>query len=509
MYAERGENLPLLQALLAGVQQRILHTLLALNREYYFGFKWLNVVLERLRIAPEDFGARLRNVNRLDPAEAALELSHLVDETYDLIEQYAPGIPADEIARMRQFFHYRRIPWDEPPPHMTGVSMDTPTDQPRLYLNAGAPSLQKHPDTAPVTFHQSLPGYAPTPLVRAPRLAAALGIREAWVKDESSRLGLPAYKILGASWATYRELETRFGPFSPWSTPDDLSRELRDRAPRPLTLVTATDGNHGRAVARVARWLGLAAHVLVPEAMVPPRIRAIQDEGARVDVIAGTYDDAVEAAARLEGPGHLVISNTSWDGYVRVPGWIVEGYGTIFHEIDEQLAAIGERQPDLVAVQMGVGSLAAAVVRHYRAPERSTRVVGVEPTRADCVLRSLLAGQMTEAPGPHDSIMAGLNCGHTSPLAWPLLRDGLNASLAIPDDRAMQAMRLLALDGVVSGESGAAGAGGLLELLTGPRAPELREALDITEDSRVLVISTEGATDPDAYARIVPVTEPG
>ncbi|WP_415543536.1 pyridoxal-phosphate dependent enzyme, partial [Deinococcus deserti] len=162
--------------------------------------------------------------------------------------------------------------------------------------------------------------------------------------------------------------------------------------------------------------------------------------------------------------------------------------------------------PHLVAAQMGVGSLAAAVVGHYRTPARQTQVAGVEPTRADCVLRSLEAGRPTEVPGPHTSMMAGLNCGNTSPLAWPLLQGGLSASMAIPDERAEQAMRLLAQDGVTSGESGAAGAGGLLELLAGSQAQASRRTLGITPQSTVLVISTEGATDPAAYARIVPTS---
>lgn len=374
------------------------------------------------------------------------------------------------------------------------------TDPVRMYFKpTPAMTFTAAPDPALLAFHQRLPGYAPTPLVHAPHLAAALGVRGAWVKNEADRLGLPAYKILGASWAVYRELDTLFGPFTPWTTLDELATQLQ--AHLPLTLVTATDGNHGRAVARTARWLGLSAHILVPEDMVPARIQAIEAEGARVDVVHGTYDEAVAAAAHLADDRHLVISDTAWEGYERVPGWVVEGYGTIFQEIDQQLAALGGQQPEVVAAQMGVGSLAMAVVQHYRAPGRVTRVVGVEPTRAACVLHSLNAGKLTEVPGPHASIMAGLNCGNTSPLAWPYLQGGLSASVAIADPQAEDAMRLLAQDGVVSGESGAAGAGGLLALCVGDDAARAR--LGLTPASTVLVISTEGATNPEAYARIV------
>lgn len=375
------------------------------------------------------------------------------------------------------------------------------SDQPRRYFNPAAQTIETVAEPGLLDFHRRLPGYAPTPLVPAPRLAAALGVRQAWVKDEAQRLGLPAYKILGASWATFRELGRRFGPFPTWDTLDDLARQLHAHAP--LTLVAATDGNHGRAVARMARWLGLGAHILVPQDMVPARRAAIEEEGARVEVLPGSYDDAVLAAAKLADDSHIVISDTAWDGYTQVPGWVIAGYRTMFQEIDAQLSSSHQPPPDLVAVQMGVGSLAAAVIQHYRAPGRRAHVVGAEPTRADCVLRSLEAGTLTEVPGPHASIMAGLNCGNTSPLAWPLLRAGLSASVAIPDARAEQAMRLLAEDGVISGESGAAGAGGLLELLGGTDAGAARQALGLTPNSSVLVISTEGATDPGAYARIV------
>lgn len=376
------------------------------------------------------------------------------------------------------------------------------TDPAHLYLRSEVPmTVTNIPDPHLLSFHQRLPGYAPTPLVRAPHLASALGVREAWVKNEANRLGLPAYKILGASWAVYRELETLYGPFTPWTTLNELAAQLSPALP--LTLVTATDGNHGRAVARTARWLGLAAHILVPDDMVAARIQAIEAEGARVEVVRGTYDEAVAAAAGLADEQHLVISDTAWDGYERVPGWVGEGYSTIFQEIDEQLAELGNQQPDVVAVQMGVGSLAMAVVQHYCAPGHGARVVGVEPIRAACVLHSLNAGALTEVPGPHASIMAGLNCGNTSPLAWPYLRGGLSASVAISDAQAEAAIRLLAQDGVVSGESGAAGAGGLLVLCSGEGAGAIRARLGLAPDSSVLVISTEGATDPDAYARIV------
>jgi diaminopropionate ammonia-lyase len=375
-------------------------------------------------------------------------------------------------------------------------------ESPRIVYNPSAARFVA-PAASPdaLAFHRKLPGYTRAPLVAAPGVAAKLGVRQVWVKDESSRLGLPAYKILGASWATYRALDERFGPFAPWETLPELAARLHSHGP--LTLVAATDGNHGRAVARMARWLDIGADIFVPRDMAPARREAISSEGAQVTVVDGSYDQAVEASARLADDKRLVISDTAWEGYERIPAWVIEGYATIFHEIDAQLSERGAGQPDLVAAQMGVGALAAAVVRHYRRPDWTMRVVGVEPTRAACVLNSAEAGRLVETPGPHDSIMSGLNCGRPSPVAWPFVSGGVSMFIAVPDTRAEEAMRLLADDGIVSGESGAAGLAGCLEALGGEDAPRTRSLLGVDETSALLLISTEGATDPEAYAQIV------
>jgi len=351
-------------------------------------------------------------------------------------------------------------------------------------------------------FHRRLPGYRPTPVVDLPGLASTMGAGEVRIKDESDRFGLPAFKMLGASWASYRVLCERLGgPPEPWTTVEELAARV-DRL-RPLTLATATDGNHGRAVARFARWLGLGAQVLVPAGTAVARIEGIESEGATVAVVDGTYDDAVAAAAALAGDRVLVVSDTAWPGYERVPAWVIEGYSTIFHELDGQLGDGFE--PDLVVVQIGVGALAAATVRHYRrrAPAARPRLVGVEPESAACALASARAGGLTTVPGPHDSIMAGLNCGTPSSIAWPVLQSGVDVFVAITDDSARDGMRLLADAGLVSGETGAAGVGALLELFTGAGADAQRASLGIDESSRVVVISTEGATDPVNYEQVV------
>lgn len=362
---------------------------------------------------------------------------------------------------------------------------------------------EEPPSRKPLRFHQRLPGYEPTPLLRAPGIAATLGVGEVLVKDESSRFGLPSFKILGASWAIYRALLERMGGRLPrWETFDRLGDLLSPI--KPLTLAAATDGNHGRAVARMARLLGLGAHILVPEGTADARVDSIAAEGAKVTVVKGDYDEAIRRSAGEASDRCLVISDTSWPGYDRVPAWIIEGYGSVLWEVEDALNETGDR-PDLVAAQIGVGAFACAVVHHFRSPDASGHpaVVGVEPLDADCALESMRAGEIVTVPGPHRSIMVGLNCGTPSPIAWPVLSRGIDLFVAIEDERARQAMRLLAQEGIVSGESGASGLGGLLDVLTGPSAEQTRRSLEIDESSTVLVVSTEGATDPAAYRDIV------
>jgi diaminopropionate ammonia-lyase len=353
----------------------------------------------------------------------------------------------------------------------------------------------------PRDFHRRLPGYEATPLVDAAPLAAELGLGRLWVKDEAWRLGLPAFKMLGASWASYRLLVSRLGAEPTWSSIDELAAAVASLGP--LTLVAATDGNHGRAVARTARLLGLGAHILVPAGTAEARITAIASEGAQVDVVDGTYDDAIAASAALASDSALVVSDTSWPGYAEVPRWVIDGYATIFAEVDEQLATLGAAPPDVVVAQMGVGALAAATVGHVRRERgESPTIVVVEPLTAACGLRSAEAGEIVEVPGPHRSIMAGLNCGLVSELAWPTVEAGTDWFVAVPDEAAERAMRDLAGVGVTSGETGAAGLAGLRELVTSGLAA-------IGPESTVLVLNTEGPTDPVAYERITGIAVEG
>jgi len=316
-------------------------------------------------------------------------------------------------------------------------------------------------------FHQSLPGYSPTPLVPVPELAAELGVGRLLVKDESSRLGLPAFKVLGASWACRQVLRRRPGAM----------------------LVTATDGNHGRAVARMAAHFGVGATVFVPVVMLPQTAARIADEGAKVVWVDGDYNEAVRWAAAFaaDRPGRALVQDTAWAGYEEVPGWIVQGYQTLLDEIDTQLGAT----PDLVAVPVGVGSLAEAVIRHYRHPGAAhPSVLSVEPDTAACVLASLAAARPVKVPTAA-TVMAGLNCGTVSRSAWPVLRAGCDAAVAVSDQDALRAAADLGRLGVSSGPSGAATLAGTRAALT---EPARRAALGLGDDAVVVLLSTEGHT---------------
>lgn len=353
------------------------------------------------------------------------------------------------------------------------------------------------PDPAVSAFHRRMPAYAATPLFDAPGIAARLGIHRVLVKAETHRLGLPSFKILGASWATYRALADHLGHEpEPWANINALASNLAHL--RPFELAAATDGNHGRAVAFMARLLGFHAHIFVPEATAAARIEAIRAEGARVTVVTGDYDAAVARSAEEADERCLVISDTSWPGYETTPRRVVEGYGTIFAEVDDALAASGLEQPDVVVIPVGVGAFMAAAVRHYRSQANDTVIVGVEPASANCVQASAEAGHLTVVPGPHLSMMVGLNCGTPSMIAWPAVSAGVDWFVSLGDEVAAAAMRDLADAGVVAGETGAAALAGLVEMsAAGAGADWLRPA------TTALVLVTEGATDPVNYESIV------
>jgi diaminopropionate ammonia-lyase len=315
-------------------------------------------------------------------------------------------------------------------------------------------------DAAP--FHAAMPGYEPTPVRALPTIAADIGVGAVLVKDESSRFGLPAFKILGASWAVERALPER---------------------PDAHTLVTASAGNHGRAVARVAAIRGLRCRVFLPARSLDVRRDAISSEGAEVVVVEGSYEDAVaEAEAAANEPGALAIADVGEGGPA---AWVVDGYATLFDE------ASAQAEYDVIVVAVGVGSLAAAAARHGSATSRY--VVAAEPATAACLTASLAAGhpETIETPG---TIMAGLDCAEVSPYAWPTLRAGIHGTVTVTDAEARSAMRELADAGLAIGESGAAPLAALRILATAPEASGLRRAIDLNASTRVLLIATEGRT---------------
>jgi diaminopropionate ammonia-lyase len=358
----------------------------------------------------------------------------------------------------------------------------------------------------PRDFHRRLPGYRRTPLLSVPVLAEQLGLDELLVKCESERFGLPSFKMLGASWASYRALSAHLGAEpGPWNDIDELAKILASAGP--LTLVAATDGNHGRAVARMARLVGLGARIFVPSGTAPARIEAIRAEGAELIEVDGDYDDAVARSAQEAGPRCLVVSDTSWPGYTEVPEWVIEGYSTMFQEIDEALSEGGIAAPDTVVVPVGVGALAAAAVTHFRSggptgrPSVDLTMIGVEPSDAACVAASIRQGSPVSVPGPHRSIMAGLNCGTPSVVAWPKVSAGLDAMVVIGDDWARGAVRDLAVAGVCAGETGAAALGGLRAI----RSAGMSDALGAPLGTRALVLVTESVTDPVEWRRTLGV----
>ncbi|MGD9998246.1 MAG: diaminopropionate ammonia-lyase [Acidimicrobiia bacterium] len=349
------------------------------------------------------------------------------------------------------------------------------TSKPTWFANQRDPAWSApQPDPSAIAFHRRLPDYAVTPLVELPLIARELHVGRVFAKVESQRLGLPAFKALGASWAVSRVLDQMDGS-------------------RQVTVVTATDGNHGRAVARWAVHFGQRAKVLVPEGVHPDAIGAIRSEGADVELVDGTYDDAVELAARLARKvDHVLIQDTAWAGYEEIPGWIVDGYATLFVEVDQQLSDCGVRQPDMVVVPTGVGSLLQAALVHFRqrGGHVRTAVVSVEPDSAACVYASLTAGRPVSVATGITS-MAGLSCGTISSLAWPIVASGLDAALVTNDTDVARSAEVLAELGVDAGPCGAASLAALSDVC-GSEATTFRAHVGIDAASTVVLLITEG-----------------
>lgn len=363
-------------------------------------------------------------------------------------------------------------------------------------------------------FHESFPQYTQTPLAKLDHMAAYLGVNQVFVKDESYRFGLNAFKVLGGSFAMARYIAKETGkdvselPYAVL-TSDKLREEFGQ-----ATFFTATDGNHGRGVAWAANRLGQKAVVHMPKGTTQTRLENIKKEGASVDITDMNYDDCVRLAAKeaAETERGVVVQDTAWDGYEEIPAWIMQGYGTMAAEASEQLKAAGCERPTHVFVQAGVGSLAGAVVGCFTNlyPDNPPTFVVVEADVAACLYKGAAAGDGKPriVDGDMQTIMAGLACGEPNTISWDILKNHVKVFISTPDWVAAKGMRMLSapIKGdpqVTSGESGAAPFGALAAMMTMEEYKELRNDIGLDENSKVLLFSTEGDTDPERYKNIV------
>ena len=360
-------------------------------------------------------------------------------------------------------------------------------------------------------FHKSFSEYSVTPLHKLDNLAKYIGVKNIFLKDESYRFGLNAFKVLGGSYAIGKYLAEKLGMDISEVSFDLLrSKEIKEKLGE-ITFVTATDGNHGRGVAWAANQLGQKAVVYMPKGSSKTRLENIRKEGAEASIIDGNYDDAVRLSDEMaKKHGWVVVQDTAWEGYEDIPTWIMQGYGTLIHEAMEQLRENGIERPTHVFVQAGVGSFAGAVQGYLASAfgeDRPVTVV-VEPDNAPCIYKSAEFGERYIVTGDMQTIMAGLACGEPNTISWEVLRDYSDAYISCPDYVAARGMRVLAspLKGdpqIVSGESGAVGAGAIDLIMEKDCYKDLREKLGLNEDSKILLISTEGDTDPCKYKDIV------
>ena len=363
-------------------------------------------------------------------------------------------------------------------------------------------------------FHKSFPQYSVTPLQKLSALASYLGVKGIYCKDESYRFGLNAFKVLGGSYAMGRYIAKELGrdisqlPYNVLSS-DKLREEFGQ-----ATFFTATDRNHGRGVAWAAKRLGQKAVVRMPKGTTKTRFDNIAKEGAEVTIEEVNYDDCVRmAAAEAAKTEHgIIVQDTAWAGYEEIPSWIMQGYGTLVLEADKQLKENGVDRPTHVFVQAGVGSLAGAVVGYFahKYKENPPVMVVCEASAADCLYRSAVQadGNLVNVTGDLQTIMAGLACGEGNTIGWDILKNHVTVFASCPDWMSAKATRIYAnpLENdphIISGESGSVPLGLAYTALHDEDAKDLKEALKLDENSNILVISTEGDTDPVRYREIV------
>jgi diaminopropionate ammonia-lyase len=357
-------------------------------------------------------------------------------------------------------------------------------------------------------FHESFPMYAETPLVELGELAKYLGINGIYVKDESYRFGLNAFKVLGGSYAIGKYLSGLMGkdiedlPYEKMIS-DEVKSQLGE-----ITFISATDGNHGRGVAFTAKQLKQKSIILMPKGSSEERLRNIQAEGAEASITDLNYDDAVRLAYKMAmEKGYVMVQDTAWEGYEDIPTWIMQGYMTMAYEAYEQLK---NDVPTHIFIQAGVGSLAGAVIGFFTSVYKEKRpiMIVVEPDNSACIYESARAGERRIVGGDLSTIMAGLACGEPNTISWEILKNYGDNFISCPDYIAAQGMRIMGNPigndrRIISGESGAPGLGLVSELLLNDKYAELKEVLKLNKDSIILFFSTEGDTDKDNYRKIV------
>lgn len=358
-------------------------------------------------------------------------------------------------------------------------------------------------------FHAGFPMYQETPLTELKETAKALGLGTVYIKDESYRFGLNAFKVLGGSYAIGNYLAGKLGKTIDQMPYEELISEKTKKELGEITFVTATDGNHGRGVAWTANRLHQKAVVYMPKGSAKERLDNILAEGAEASITDLNYDEAVRLASRqAEEKGWVMVQDTAWEGYEDIPEWIMQGYGTMGYEAYTQLP----EKPTHIFLQAGVGSMAGAVAGFFASVYGEDRpvITIVEPNKADCVFCTAEAndGKLHFVTGEMNTIMAGLACGEPCSIGWNVLRDYADNFISCPDYMAAQGMRILGspVQGdprVVSGESGAAAFGCVSEIMRDPKYADVRKKLGLNQDSRVLFFSTEGDTDQENYRSIV------
>lgn len=380
--------------------------------------------------------------------------------------------------------------------------------------DANLPIMSLDNVAAARAFHEGFPQYSVTPLADLEGMAGRLGLGGLYVKDESYRFGLNAFKVLGGSFAMARYIAQQTGRDIADTTFDYLTGDELQKDFGQATFFTATDGNHGRGVAWAANRLGQKAVVHMPKGSTQTRLENIAKEGAEVTIEELNYDDCVRLAAKEadETEHGVIVQDTAWDGYEEIPSWIMQGYGTMSSEAAEQLRALEVNRPTHVFVQAGVGSLASSVVGYFANlfPSCPPTFVVMEAGAADCLYQSAKAadGDPRIVGGDLETIMAGLACGEPNTIGWDILRNHVTAFVSCPDWVSAKGMRMLAAPlagdpAVTSGESGAVGMGVVSTIMEDPDYADLKEALGLDGNSRVLLFSTEGDTDPIRYREVV------